>query len=56
VSSERDFFSEWSEPVWSLYTSLTGILDWSALTVPTTSFFQIPIKGTTTPLLWVAGS
>jgi hypothetical protein len=38
VSSERDFFSEWPEPVWSLHTHLTGILNRSALTTPTISF------------------
>jgi hypothetical protein len=42
VSSERDFFSEWPESVWSLHTGLAGILDRSdrsALTTPTASFF-----------------
>jgi hypothetical protein len=38
VSSERDFFSEWLEPVWSLHIGLTGILGRSALTAPTANF------------------
>jgi hypothetical protein len=38
VSSERDFFSEWPEPVWSLHTSLTDMVDRSALIAPIASF------------------
>jgi hypothetical protein len=55
VSSERDFFCEWPESVWSLHTGLIGILDRFPLTTPTASFF-IPIKGTPPSLSWVVGS
>jgi hypothetical protein len=40
VLFKRDFFSEWPEPVWSIHTSLTGMVDRSALTTPMASFFR----------------
>jgi hypothetical protein len=50
VSSERDFLSEWPELVWSLHTSLTNMVDRSALTAPMTSF-PVSYKRHSTPSL-----
>jgi hypothetical protein len=48
LSFERVFISEWSEPIWSHPTSLTGMVDRSALTAPMASF-PYSYKRHTTP-------
>jgi hypothetical protein len=53
--SKRVCFSECPDPSWGHPIGLNGMVDRSALTTPTASFFQIPIQGTPPPLSWVVG-
>jgi hypothetical protein len=44
VSSERVFFSEWLDPIWSLHIDLTGMVFRSDRSAPTARTASFPVS------------